>query len=96
MCGIKIFCVLIFLCIPVSFQFSNLRRILLRERVKNDEKTELQIILEEFGFENPFIVKSINFVDIKQLKDFFLNNQLVRLCKTIHEIPKASFDPTGL
>ena len=92
MCGIKIFCVLIFLCIPVSFQFSNLRRILLRERVKNDEKTELQIILEEFGFENPFIVKSINFVDIKQVKDFFLNNQLVRLCKTIHEIPNNSKD----
>ena len=26
------------------------------------------------------------------MKDFFLNNQLVRLCKTIHEIPNNSKD----
>ena len=67
MCGIKIFCVLIFLCIPVSYQFSNLRRILLRERERNDEKTELQVILEEFGFENP----NSKFCRYKTIERFF-------------------------
>ena len=90
MCHVKIFCVFIILCIPLSIQFSNLRRILQPQKLKNDEQSELQIILEEFEFDNPYIVKSINFVEVKLLKAFFKNNKLVRICKNIHEIPNST------
>ena len=90
MCLVKIFCVFIILCIPLSIQFPNLRRILQPQKLKNDEQSELQIILEEFEFDNPYIVKSINFVEVKHLKAFFKNNKLVRICKNIHEIPNST------
>ena len=91
MCHVKIFFVFIILYIPLSIQFSNLRRIGLQpQKLRNDEQSELQIILEEFEFDNPYIVKSTNFVVVKHLKAFFKNNQLVGMCKRIHEIPNST------
>ena len=87
MCLRKISCVFVILCIPLSIQFSNLRRIFRPNRLKNEEKTDLQTIIEEFEFDHPYIVKSEKFVDRKQLKTFFKNDQFVRICRNISEIP---------
>ena len=86
----KISCVFLILCIPLSIQFSNLRRILRPHNLKNEEKTDLQIILEEFEFDNPYIVKSGNFIDRKQLKTSFRSNQFVGMCRNIREIPYST------
>ena len=51
MCLRKISCVFVILCIPLSIQFSNLRRIFRPNRLKNEEKTDLQTIIEEFQCE---------------------------------------------
>ena len=83
----KIYCVFVILCIPLSIQFSNLRRIFRPNRLKNEEKTDLQTIIEEFKFDHPYIVKSEKFVDRKQLKTFFKNDQFVGICRNISEIP---------
>ena len=90
MCHIKIFCVFLILYIPLSNQFSNMITVLRPQKLRNYEQSELQIILEEFEFDNPYIVKSTNSVNVKHLKDFFKNNQLVRMCKRIHEIPNRT------